>query len=245
MLFCSNMTPPGFGGFRAPLRGAAGLVRAPRVPMIFLRKKIISTRGNLRSPQLGRKVVFTKLPRTTVGFTLIEVMVVVIILAVVAGAILPTMMSSIGTTKLDTAASQIGGIMDFCYSSASATGRVHGLIFNSDKRRFQVVAEADPDPEAPASLFEPPQLVPVSLPGLLDRELPEDLILESVEAFEEDLLTGENDEARILFFPDGTTEFANLYLTDSAGEQRVVELNGFNGVVTISVPEPEEEGSEA
>jgi prepilin-type N-terminal cleavage/methylation domain-containing protein len=174
------------------------------------------------------------------GFTLIEVMIVVIILAVIAGAIIPNVASSIGSTRLEAAASQVGSVLEFCYSAASGTGRTHGLVFDGDGRRFQVVAEVPPDPEQSSGVMETPVLEPVSLPGLLSRQLPEGIVLESVAAFETDLLQGENNQVRILFFPDGTTEFANLYLSDASGEQRLIEVNGFNGVVTISVPAPEE-----
>ena len=47
--------------------------------------------------------------------------------------------------------------------------------------------------------------------------------------------TGE-DSLRILFFPDGTTEFARLYLEGHGGDRRRIELNGLTGVVTIVDP---------
>lgn len=168
------------------------------------------------------------------GFTLVELMVVIIILAVLAGMLVPQLAGTFGTTRLDAAAEQVSGLLDYCYNAASSSGRVHGLIFSSDRRSFVVVAEALPDPAHASSSASAPQLEAISIPGLLTRTLPDDIVLASVSVFEDGLAKGENDETRILFFPDGTTEFANIYLSDSTGERRKIELNGFSGTVAVT-----------
>lgn len=178
------------------------------------------------------------------AFTLIEIMVVVIILAVLAGALIPNLAGSMGTARLDTAAHQVADLIDYGYHAASATGRVHALVFDSDRRGFQMVAEVEPELDDWFSAVGPPRLEPVSVPGLTTRALPEGIRLDRIEVFEDELVEGEYDTIRVLFFPDGTTEFANLYLTDPSGEARLVELNGFSGAVTISRPDPETEGEQ-
>ena len=105
-----------------------------------------------------------------------------------------------------------------------------------------MVAEVAPELEDRLSAGGPPRLEPVSVPGLTTRAWPEEIRLERIEVFEDELVKGDYDTIRVLFFPDGTTEFANLYLTDPSGEARLVELNGFSGAVTVSRPERETEG---
>ncbi len=165
------------------------------------------------------------------AFTLIEIMVVIVVLAIAAAAIVPNMAGSLATTRLEDAARQVADLMDYAGNAARATGRVHGLVFEPDGRRFTLVREVPPPPEA--GLGQPPTLEAIKLPGPLARELPESIVLASVAVFERDLIGGEEDQVRILFFPDGTTEFATLYLTDPHGDERYVSLNGLSGTVEI------------
>jgi hypothetical protein len=45
-------------------------------------------------------------------------------------------------------------------------------------------------------------------------------------------------DLRLLFFPDGTAEFARVTLLDDAGDQCVVALDGLTGTVTVGRVEP-------
>ena len=173
------------------------------------------------------------------GFTLIELMVVIIVIGIVAGAIIPNMAGSIGTIRLDGAAGRVAALLDYCYNAANSSGRVHGLLFDAEGRRFQVVAEYVPDPAYWTGAYEEPRLESIRLPGLLDSALPEGIVLSGVGAFEDDLIFTEDGGVRILFFPDGTTEFATLYLADTRGEERYVSINGVSGTVTITNPADE------
>jgi prepilin-type N-terminal cleavage/methylation domain-containing protein len=83
------------------------------------------------------------------AFTLIEIMVVVIILAILAGILTPNLQGALEGSRLETTAMRVSELMDFCYHSAIASGRVHGLIFNSDGVHFQVVAEPAPPEDRP------------------------------------------------------------------------------------------------
>lgn len=182
--------------------------------------------------------------RDSRGFTLLEIMVVVIILAVLSATIAPNLWSSIGTTRLQTGADQVASMMDYCYHAAAATGRVHGVVFDAEGKAYRVVAEAPPDPDMDDP-EEPPRLERVELPGLLGGPLPEGVRLSDASFFEEDLSKDEEDQTRILFFPDGTTEFAVLTLSDASGDARVITLNGISGAITVrrTTIEGESEGS--
>jgi prepilin-type N-terminal cleavage/methylation domain-containing protein len=84
-------------------------------------------------------------------------------------------------------------------------------------------------------------LVRVPIPGFLDRTLPEGVALSGMETYETDLSTGETEgQFRILFFPDGTTEFAKVELSIASGPRRVLVLNGING--TVSTFDPDRHG---
>lgn len=183
---------------------------------------------------------FRRLARA--GFTLIEIMVVVIILGIIAGVMIPNLGGSIDSTRLETASGRIAELLDYCYNAAVATGRVHGVIFSPDGRQYKVVVETPPDAENPES--DQPTLEPVKLPGMIESPLPDGIKLAEAAAFEEDLLTTEEGEVRVLFFPDGTTEFANLTLSDDKGAKRVVKLNGLSGTISVEVPSEGAQASE-
>lgn len=169
----------------------------------------------------------------TAGFTLVEIMVVVIVMALMAGMLMPNLGGTAGTMRLNASARRIASLFDYCRQSAVATGQVHGIVFDNDNGRFEVVREEPIDEET--SPDAPPTLTPVSLPGVLDPELPEGVSLASVSAFDTSIMSGDEDEEgfRILFFPDGTTEFATIKLTLPNGDGRKIELNGLSGDVSI------------
>lgn len=171
------------------------------------------------------------------AFTLIEVMVVIIIISIMAGAVIPNLGGSMGTVRLKAGAREIADLMDFCYQSAVASGRVHALVFEEDGRRYEVVAER-PDETGSFNPDAPPMLDPVSLPGNFDRTLPEEIAIHSMYVFETDLVRDEEGRLRVLFFPDGTTEFATLYLEDASGRRQSVEINGMSGEIRVGPAEP-------
>ena len=167
------------------------------------------------------------------------------VLGVVAGMLVPNLTGTGGGVRLDAAARRSASVLDDCHQSALATGKVHGMVFDADGRRFQVVRE-DPGVDAgDLPTDAPPTLTRVSLPGVLDPELPEGVKISSVSAFDSSLISGGEaggdgsdggsggDGIRILFFPDGTTEFATLQLTGPDGDGRRIELNGLSGDVSI------------
>ena len=106
-------------------------------------------------------------------------------------------------------------------------------MFTSDGKRFRVVAERAEDPQNPPGQEEA-TLDPVELPGFLDQALPEGVVLSAVGMFEDELAQADPDSIRILFFPDGTTEFATLTLSNALGDQRQIALNGWSGTISVA-----------
>ncbi|MCE5229486.1 prepilin-type N-terminal cleavage/methylation domain-containing protein [bacterium] len=179
------------------------------------------------------------------AFTLVELMMVIIVMSIIAAVTVPDIKSAADRVRLDSGARRIADLCDFGYRSAVGTGRVHALILEADRRHYMLVAEAPPqnrgeDAPAESSATAPPQageLQPVRLPGTIGNELPEGIVLASVSMLDE-TLAHDTSRMRILFFPDGTTEFATLTLSDQFGNKRNVVLNGLSGTIKIEEPAP-------
>lgn len=186
------------------------------------------------------------------GFSLLEVIVVVIVIGVVAGVVVPNLGGSLETVRLNAAARRLSEALDYAHQRAVTTGRVHCLTIAGEGRELRLLADPAPDTEDavdawerlapdPRELESEPELEDVRDAARLLGEWPEGVAVVEVSTFEEGLVEGEEDEARIFFFPDGTCEFARLRLESANGGLRDVALNGLNGGVTVRIPEDEGE----
>jgi type II secretion system protein H len=195
------------------------------------------------------------------GMTLIELMVVIVILGIVSAMILPSFGGSMDSVRLTGAARDLASTMDFAYRSAIASGRVHALTIDADRKRFELLAERPPEPaaadafgadapldRAPELLADPlaePELVPVPIPGYIPRELPEGIRVGMIAVVDRELSTTGDGNARLLFFPDGTAEYASLGLTNESGDQCVVTLDGLTGMIDVGQVEPQTAAQDA
>lgn len=185
------------------------------------------------------------------AFTLVELMMVVIVLSIVAALAIPDLRSASNRARLDGGARRIADLCDLGYRSAVGTGRVHALIFEGDRRHYALFSEGrpqSPDGDSAGSGDEsadpngPPELSPVDTGGF-GNEMPEGVMIQSVK-LANDVLGNDEGRIRILFFPDGTTEFATIILTDEHGDKRRIKLNGISGVVKVDEPSPDEKTNE-
>lgn len=217
-------------------------------PFPLLSRPTVLRRARSRSPRAGARRGLAR------AFTLIEIMVVVIVIAIVAGAIVPNLGGG-DSRRLAAAASGFADTLDYCYTAALSTGRVHGVMFRLGAREFEPVVEALPPSEeeqaeaamtgaiAEESLDEGPAMEPVSIPGLVERALPEGIVFADFVAFDGSLAAaGEDaDAVRLLFFPDGTTEFARIVIEDEKGERHSVRINGLTGAMSLEPVGAEED----
>jgi type II secretory pathway pseudopilin PulG len=164
-------------------------------------------------------------------------MVVIVLLSVLAGIAIPTMVNSISGVRLEAATRNVVSLMDYCYQSSLATGRVHTLTFSPDGRWFNILAEVPEDWMAEGD-YDPfnPIMEPIGLPGFYEQRLPEGVEIAEAELYESDLAFIETGELQILFFPDGTTEFLVLTLMNEDGDRRVIDMNGLTGSIAVIDP---------
>lgn len=181
--------------------------------------------------------------RANTAFTLVEIMVVVIVIGIVIAAVVPNLGGTASRRRVESAAWQISDLLDYCYNSSLATGRVFAFVVSPDRKAFDIVAERGATEDEQAEGLTGPFYESIKMPGLDVRSFPEGIVLADVRTFDESLLFDEEETIRIFFFPDGTTEFATLLLEDeAAGEIQALELNGMTGALRLF--DPRESGDE-
>jgi len=72
------------------------------------------------------------------GFTLIEVILVVLIIGIAAGMVVP-MMSSAGSMQIRAAANMVAADLEYAKSMAISRGQPHSVVFDKTNETYQVV----------------------------------------------------------------------------------------------------------
>lgn len=182
------------------------------------------------------------------GFTLIEILVVIAVLAAIVGIGTPTI-KNVLRTNLRSSAFQIASLSKFAYDSAVIRGRVHRIVFDFDKKTFQLqvsmsdemVVEQEEDQEAASGLSpdkkeeEKPQNFS-DFPGEIGKKqkLASGVELDSVE----NLNTKKKytqDIAYLYFFPQGATEDTIIRLSGQKNRTGFysIRLNPLNGKAKV------------
>ncbi len=159
------------------------------------------------------------------GLTLLELMVVLVVMSVLAGAIVPSLVSAADRDGIGTAAARLKQALDF--ACAAATGRRQSVAVSLDPEtaRCRVSAYRPGLPWRQAEEREGPQ-------GLMEAQLPGRVTLFVEKATEDGEAAGEEWNT-IWFRADGTSEDALIEVTDPDGEVLLVEVVGATGRVSI------------
>jgi len=168
------------------------------------------------------------------GFTLIELMVVLLVMSILAASVVPSFMSSARAASVKAAATKIADLLDFAYAAAIA--RRQPVTVNLDLGRNMCWVS----------------VLAASLPWLGEGEGPETRTLASIqlpEDFEIALQRGSEAPAAsrtqqqwetIRFDPDGMAEDVLIEVADRRGEEWTIEVQGTTGEVALQARGKEE-----
>jgi len=148
------------------------------------------------------------------GFTLVELMVVAVVMAVLAGAIAPTIVGAVSQSGIRAAADDTADLLDFARAAAIA-------------RRQSLVVLVDPAQGVLRVKARRPALPWVSDDeGAVERTLAELKLPAGVEVDVSgpDLVAGDDGATALAFAPDGDMDEASVRLTDARGRSRTVEV---------------------
>jgi len=181
------------------------------------------------------------------GYTLLEMLVVVAILAILVTLALPAMRRWLGRSELQSAAKQLAGELARARLEAIESGRPQKFRFQPGARRFEIVPKPAPIGEiglpfsGGVTAVSPPisaQLAP-DQPKQFDLPAGVSFVAqEKAESLSPDMaLFSDFDSAEwsapIVFYPNGRTSRAEIRLKGDRGRFIDVTLRGWTGEVKI------------
>ncbi|MFZ5569120.1 MAG: pilus assembly FimT family protein [Thermodesulfobacteriota bacterium] len=158
------------------------------------------------------------------GFTLLEMMVVLVLVGLMAAMAVPRLSGSYEKLPLVTAARDLAAIMRFARSQAVSRSCSMAVWFQPEDRRIFVAVPKAPEGDAAAESKE--------IDDGVERiyHLPVNLTLACEPGPEEAL---ETDIDIITFFPIGNCTGADIRLSDAMGRSRRVEVDSITGAVSL------------
>jgi type II secretion system protein H len=152
------------------------------------------------------------------GFSLLELMVVVILIAIMSALILPQMRGTFEGAILKTTGRKLIAAMNLAHSRAVTLQQLHRVVFDAKDGRFVVERNArDTEGSSYTALADVPGGA-----GELDKRLTIDVHKE-----------GEAESSTISFYPNGTADTAEILLRDREGFQLGLRINPITARVSV------------
>ena len=161
------------------------------------------------------------------AFTLVELMVVLVVAAILSGAIIPSLVSAARRDGAAEAAAKVTDLLNFASTAAISRRQPVTVNFDLQRRRCWVSVRG------------------FSLPWLEETDQPETMTLAAAELPEGVAISFERDTSAawesdledwgpaVRFDADGTAQDVRIELTDPAGDARTVEVIGVTGEVRL------------
>lgn len=178
------------------------------------------------------------------GFTLIEIMLVVVVLGLLAGLALPKMRSAMERANLQKGAREVTGLLRFARSCAVMRESQAEIRFSPETDRYQLVLHDEQgrrlgDDRRRWTRRRDARQRLVSREALRPRTLPKGVHFPVI--YSEAPLSPRSDLPRVIYFPDGSATPATIALEDENGLAMSVEVFRTTGLARVGPGLPEEE----
>ena len=158
------------------------------------------------------------------GFTLVELAIVLVIIAVMFFALLPGITGILREADERTALRQLVGLLNYARTEAVGSGRLVRVM--CDPRDQVFWAEAQSDPQGDRSQFGLLYVL-----GRAQVSLPASLTIAGCSVSGQE---STEQAAQVYFYPDGRTDGLMLTLVGDPDRETIVELSPATGRVTTS-----------
>ena len=174
------------------------------------------------------------------GFTLLELLVVLVIISIAAAFVGPRMAGSMSTLTLKTAAKKVAASLRYARSQATSESRTYFVLFDPDKGRLtiksgQVATKEDKEKEA----AEVEQDTGTSEEMADDNPVKERFKVYALpEGVRFDKVVSDKNEAasdvfQIVFFPNGGSSGGEVLLENDRGRRYNISVDFVSGTVRL------------
>jgi general secretion pathway protein H len=162
------------------------------------------------------------------GFTLLELLVVLVIISLMSVLVVPQLTGSLAKTNLQTASKKISASLRYARSQAASEKIIYVAIFDFEKDRLSIMTgqEAQTDETIEQDLGDGEEPVIRSK----SYDLPDGVKLEKGVSGEDEIDSG---LFQIAFFPTGSSSGGDVILTNDRGKRYKISVDFITGVVRL------------
>jgi type II secretion system protein H len=172
------------------------------------------------------------------GFTLIEIMIVVVLIGIMTAMIIPEMKGTFQDAVLRSTARNIVEVLNLANSQAVSLNQVHKVYFDSRSHRYSIERAAHgrdridtAQPEVIGGSGEINGSLSIELQKIdVDTEEREE---EPGESFKQDEAFQDRRRDVVAFYPNGTADATEIVLKDRDGFRLLLRINPINARVQI------------